>query len=245
MVTPADRCKTDVVSGQDLIGEYLDSLPPDERRAQARQFEESALLRLMVDRVMESGPEVQKVLMAEFELYNETGEVEEGSLFADLLKDAEAVEYREAVARSPTAGGRSPLLRFLARAGYEASLRDLEEGFALIDPLEQAFVKLLFDFYAQVGLLAEEGADAFVDRIAEHGPQAMPVPDRRGKVPPESIVAIAVLGAIHRVKGEMVGETLYAAARHHRDFADDARRLRDPFPWGWWSESARAFSTAS
>lgn len=144
------------MSSHDFISEYLDSLPPDERRAQARSFEESALLRLAVERALELGPEDQKVLMAEFEVYAETGEVEEGSLFAGLLEDAEAIEWDEARSRSKAARGRSSLLRFLTRAGYEQSMRDFEEGFSQVDPLEQAFLKLTFDFAAEIGLLRQE-----------------------------------------------------------------------------------------
>src|SRR5690242_3436697 len=126
-----------VGNSQDFISEYLDSLPPDERRAQARSFEESALLRLAVERVLELEPDDQKVLMAEFEVYADTGEVEEGSLFAELLAEAKDEEWLDAQERSEAAGGRSSLLRFMSRAGYAKSMRDLEEGFSVVDPLEQ------------------------------------------------------------------------------------------------------------
>lgn len=233
------------VNRQEFISDFLDSLPPDERRVQARNFEESALLQLAVDRVLELEPDEQKVLMAEFEVYAETGAVEEGSLLADLLEDADAVERDEALARSRAAGGRSSLLRFLRRAGYEDSMRELEDDFALVDPFEQAFLKSLFDLAAEIGLLAEEGAGELVERIVEEGPQAMPLPDDSGPIAPEALIVISVCGAIHRVRGEMNDETLYAASRHHRDFAADARWLREKRPWGWWYDSLRTRQTAA
>jgi hypothetical protein len=219
------------MSSQDFISEYLDSLPPDERRSQARNFEESALLRLAVERVLELDPEDQKVLMAEFEVYAEAGEVEEGSLFAELLEDAEAVEWDDARARSKAAHGRSSLLRFLTRAGYERSLRDFEEGFSQVDPLEQAFLKLTFDLAAEIGLLRREGGEEFVDLIVEEGPHAMPLPNSSRPIPPETLIAITVCGAIQRLEGEMRDETIYVASRHHGDFAADARHLPEKLPW--------------
>jgi len=232
-------------SSQDFISEYLDSLPPDERRTQSRSFEESALLRLAVERVLDLDPEAQKVLMAEFEVYGETGEVEEGSLFAELLEDAEAVEWEEALARSQAAGGHSPLLRFLARAGYERSMRDFEAGFSQVDPLDQAFLKLVFDFAAEIGLLRRERGDEFVDLVADEGPHAMPLPDGTKPVRHETLMVISVCGAIQRFEGEMQDEAIYAAARHVREFAEDARHLREKLPWGWWYHSSRARDTAA
>jgi hypothetical protein len=234
-----------VGSTHDFISDYLDSLPPDERRVQARSFEESALLRLAVERVLELEPEDQKVLMAEFEVYADTGEVEEGSLFAELLEDADAEEWGEARARSKAAGGRSPLLRFLSRAGYEESMREFEDGFSQVDPLEQAFLKLVFDLAAEIGLLRREGGAEFVDRVADEGPHAMPMPDGSKSIPHETLVVISVCGAIQRLEGEMRDETMYVAARRHREFAEDARHLRDKLPWGWWYDSSRARQTAA
>jgi len=166
----ASGAKMAWVSEQDFISEYLESLPPDQRGEQARAFEESALLRLAAERTMKLAPEDQKVLMAEFDVYAETGEVEDGSLFADLLRQAEGVEYDEALGRRRVARGRSSLIRFLARAGYEASsLRQFEESYSLVEPLDQVFVKLMLDFIGQIRLLAEEGADEFVSRLTEEG----------------------------------------------------------------------------
>jgi hypothetical protein len=212
---------------------------------QARSFEESALLRLAVERVLELEPEDQKVLMAEFEVYADTGEVEEGSLFAGLLAEAKDEEWLDAQERSEAAGGRSPLLRFLTRAGYEQSMRQFEEGFSQVAPLEQAFLKLTFDFHLHVRLLQEEGGGAFVDRVVEDGPKAVPLPwGGNESVPHEVLIVIAVSAAIQRFEAEMQAETMYEAVRHVREFADEARHMREKLPWGWWYHSSRARSTA-
>lgn len=115
------------MSRQDFISEYLDSLPPDERREQSRSFEESALLRLAVDRVRDLGPEDQKVLMAEFEVYAETGEVEEGSLFGEscLRTRTRSIMAMRSLAVRPRAGGRRCSVSSLApgTSGRCATLR--------------------------------------------------------------------------------------------------------------------------
>jgi hypothetical protein len=235
------------VSGvHDFISEYLDSLPPDERRVQARSFEESALLRLAVERVLELEPEDQKVLMAEFEVYADTGEVEDGSLFANLLAEADDIEYDEALDRRDAARGRSALLRFLERAGYEESIRKFEETFALVEPLDQAYLKLLFDLAAAVAFFGDAGGKDAIERIKENGPHAIKLPEFGGEsVPHEILLVIEIAVAVQRLEAEMSKEALHTSSKYIRQFADDAKKLREKLPWGWWYDSHRRFDTAA
>lgn len=226
----------------DLISEYLDSLPPDERYEQERAINETPWLRLAMERALDCTDEERTQLMAEFELWQESGDLEPGSLLAELVAEGEEVKQAEAAARVRASGGRSPLLRFLARSRLRSrASTELERAFSSAPAPEQAYLYSLLDFGSELILLERDHDADAVARLRAHGFDALQLPGPT--YPRVVLVAAKVAEAAQQVLPAM-SETLLEMLPGRHDFAADARHLRTEFPWGYWLSSSVSHAAA-
>jgi|GEM_PF-3131352 len=226
----------------DLVDEYLDSLPPDERHAQERALAEAPWIRLVMERSVDATLAERSQLMAEMDLWTETGELEPGSLLAVLIEEGEEVRQAVIAARVRESGGRSPLIRFLSRSGLRSPSRSIERMFSEAPPAEQAFVYWLMEFGSLLLLLERDHDPELVARLRADGFEAL---ERTGKSYPAAflisgVVASSAQQLLDVLADQTPGEML--PLRHQ--FADEARRLRDRFPWGYWLTATVAYDAA-
>ena len=158
-----------LVDDNPLVREYLDWLPPDERIGAERAFRDSPLLRVAVTRGLDLSAEEQKMLMAEFDVYAETGEIDPESVLGHIAAEAKELDAVESDKRARDAGRRSPLLRYAARAGYVPRMPGLEREFARVTPRDQAFLFFLIDLWAEVKLFEENGGEKAIARLRDDG----------------------------------------------------------------------------